>query len=165
MPRLDERHGLAAEVLKIDPRRKNPVRELFEEMFPYPTYFAERRRDANVKQTPRLVDTELLIECIRKFHSKALLQHPHIIYHHGRVRTDTSRSYMCWKTDGKYRAGHETAFGTYARALVGHLGLGLLSSLALEGGRKTRLGGELRREEQRLSRSRGAWIESGPSTT
>jgi hypothetical protein len=34
----EERHGLTAEVLRIDRRRKNPVRRVFESIFPpYPT--------------------------------------------------------------------------------------------------------------------------------
>jgi hypothetical protein len=77
--------------------------------------------------------------------------------HRGRVRTDTTRSNMYLKPHGKGPGD--------VRKTLAWRRFGLVFSPAPEGGRKTRLGGELHREEQRLSRTRGAWIETGPSTT
>jgi hypothetical protein len=54
----EEPHGLAAEVLRIDRRRKNPVQRVFEHIFPYTTSFAERRLDPRVQPTPPLIGTE-----------------------------------------------------------------------------------------------------------
>jgi hypothetical protein len=62
----EERHGLAAAVLKIDRRRKNPVRGVFGKMFPYPTSFAVRRLDPYVRRTPPLVGTRLSTSCLRQ---------------------------------------------------------------------------------------------------
>jgi hypothetical protein len=55
----EERHGLAAEVLRIIRRRKNPVRGVFGKIFPYLPSFEERRLDPCVLPTPPLVGTRL----------------------------------------------------------------------------------------------------------
>jgi hypothetical protein len=56
----EERHGLAAEVLKIIRRRKSPVRGVLEKTLPYPPCFEERRLDPYVMQTPPLVVTPVI---------------------------------------------------------------------------------------------------------
>jgi hypothetical protein len=60
----EERHGLAAEVLRIIRRRKNPVRGVFGKIFPYPPYFEERRLDPCVLPTSPLVGTRLPTCCL-----------------------------------------------------------------------------------------------------
>ena len=59
----EERHGLAAAVLRIARRRKSPVRGVLEK-FPYPPSFEDRRLDPCVLPTPSLVGTRLSIGCL-----------------------------------------------------------------------------------------------------
>jgi hypothetical protein len=54
---IEERHCVAGEVHMIARRRRSPVRRGFEEIFPYPTSFAERRFDPRVRPTPPVVVT------------------------------------------------------------------------------------------------------------
>jgi hypothetical protein len=63
-PEEEERHGLAAVVLRIARRRKSPVRGVFGEIFPYPPSFEERRLDPCVLPTPPLVGTRLSTSCL-----------------------------------------------------------------------------------------------------
>jgi hypothetical protein len=49
----EERHGHAAEVLRIIRRRKNLVRGVSGKIFPYPPSFEERRLDPCVLPIPR----------------------------------------------------------------------------------------------------------------
>jgi hypothetical protein len=44
----EERHGLAAEVLRIIRRRKNPVLGIFGKIFPYPPSFEEQRLEYSI---------------------------------------------------------------------------------------------------------------------
>jgi hypothetical protein len=60
----EERHGLAAEVLRIIRRRKNPVRGAFGKIFPYPPSFEERRLDPCGLPTPLLGGTRLSAGCL-----------------------------------------------------------------------------------------------------
>jgi hypothetical protein len=73
----EERHCLAAEVLKIVRRRKNPVRGLFGEIFPYQPSYEERRLDPCVLPTPPLVSTRLskgyLMLCALCYRNNTLL--------------------------------------------------------------------------------------------
>jgi hypothetical protein len=59
----DERHGLAAALLRITRRRKSPVRGVLEKL-PYPPSFEDRRLDPCVLPTPSLVGTRLSIGCL-----------------------------------------------------------------------------------------------------
>jgi hypothetical protein len=59
----EERHGLAAGVLRIARRRKSPVREVFRKI-PVPTFLDDRRLDPCVLPTPFLVGTRLSIGCL-----------------------------------------------------------------------------------------------------
>jgi hypothetical protein len=55
--RPEERHGLAAEIHKIDRRRKIPV--FSDKQLPYPTSFEAWRLDQRVRPTSPLVGTQL----------------------------------------------------------------------------------------------------------
>jgi hypothetical protein len=60
----EERHGMAAEVLRIIRRRKNPVRGVFGKTFPYPPSIEERRLDPCALPTPLLVGTRSSTVCL-----------------------------------------------------------------------------------------------------
>jgi hypothetical protein len=62
----EERHGLAAEVLMIIRRRKNPVRGVLENI-PVPPSFEERRLDPCALPTPPLVGTRLSRGCFMHY--------------------------------------------------------------------------------------------------
>jgi hypothetical protein len=62
----EERHNLAAEVLRIVRRRRNPGTGGFWKIFPYPTPFVARRFDLCVRPTPPLVGTRLSTGCRRQ---------------------------------------------------------------------------------------------------
>jgi hypothetical protein len=62
----EERHGVAAEGLRIIRRRKKPGTGGFWKIFPYPTSFVARRLDPYVRPTPSLVGTRLLTGCLRQ---------------------------------------------------------------------------------------------------
>jgi hypothetical protein len=55
----EERHGMAAKVLGVIRRRKNPVRGVLGKEFQYQPSFEERRLDPCVLPTPPLVGTRL----------------------------------------------------------------------------------------------------------
>jgi hypothetical protein len=61
----EERHGLAAAVLRITRRRRNSVRGAFGDIYPYPPSFEERRLDPFAIPTPPLVGTRLSTCCLR----------------------------------------------------------------------------------------------------
>jgi hypothetical protein len=62
--RSEERHGLAAAILRIDRRRKNLVWGAFGKIFPYLTSFVVRRLDPCVRPTLPLVGTRLSTGCL-----------------------------------------------------------------------------------------------------
>jgi hypothetical protein len=65
--RSEERHGMAAAILRIDSRRENPVRGDSGKIFAYPTTsFVVRRLDPCVRPTPPLVGTRLSTGCLRQ---------------------------------------------------------------------------------------------------
>jgi hypothetical protein len=60
----EERHSLAAEVLRIIHRRKNPVRGVFGKYSRTQHFFVARRLDPCVRHTPPLVGTRLSTSCL-----------------------------------------------------------------------------------------------------
>jgi hypothetical protein len=62
----EERHGLAAAVLRITSCRRNPVRGIFGDIYPYLPSFEERRLDPCAIPTPPLVGTRLSTSCLRQ---------------------------------------------------------------------------------------------------